>query len=961
MKLRTSALIALFTCCLFADKRPLTHADSDSWRHIQNQHLSDDGHYLAYAIFPQEGDGELVVRNLITGKEWREPLGELPPPPAANFADPNPEGPPPVRGVSMAFSHDSQTLVFSTFPARADVQKAKRDKKKPEEMPKEGMVVMDLGSGSAARLPDVKSFQMPAQSDGLLVYLREPETSANLPAADAARPARRKVYGSDLVLRSLAKKQKEQTFHDVTEYKLTKDGKLLAYSVSAKDENTNGVYAAVLSDTLGGNPIPTVLLKGRGRYTKLALDDKQDEFAFFSDRDDATARRPAFKLYLWKRGSPAALELVSAETPGFQKDLVLSGTSAITFSKDGQRVFFGCAPKAVDAREPASTPADERASVDLWHWKDDYIQPMQKVRAQADRTRSFRAVYNLDAQKMVQLADKTMSEITPSEDGSYSLGGDDREYRRMVEYDERYVDSYLVDNLTGTRKLAARKHLGRVTWSPDGKYALFFNGKDWITLSVPDGKTTNLTANLPVKFWTEEHDLPGSPAAYGTAGWTKDGKYVLLYDHFDIWQASPDGMVAKNMTASFGRKERLMFRYARLDGDGPPAGGGRRGGEEMSAHTIDAAKPMLLRAENNETHESGFFQTMVDANAPPKKLIMAAKNFSMPLKAKNADVMVLTESSFDEVPDLQITSSTFQELRKVSDADPQKANLLWGTAELVHFRNVDGIPLSGTLYKPENFDPKKKYPMLVYIYERLSQGVNTFVEPRPSHNINVTYYVSNGYLVLELDIAYKVGYPGQSALNCVLPAVQSIVDRGFVDENKIGIQGHSWGGYQIAYMITQTNRFHAVAAGAPVANMTSAYDAIRWGPGLPRQFQYERTQSRIGGTLWEYPLRYIENSPVFMADRVKTPLMMIHNDADDAVPWYQGIEYYLALRRLEKEVYLFTYNGEPHGLRRRPNQKDYTVRLQQYFDYYLKDGPKPEWMERGIPYLEKPGVTVTDN
>lgn len=184
---------------------------------------------------------------------------------------------------------------------------------------------------------------------------------------------------------------------------------------------------------------------------------------------------------------------------------------------------------------------------------------------------------------------------------------------------------------------------------------------------------------------------------------------------------------------------------------------------------------------------------------------------------------------------------------------------------------------------------------------------------------------------------------------------------GGIAASAIGIQDHSWGGYQIAYMITQTNRFRAVAAGAPVANMTSAYDAIRWGPGLPRQFQYERTQSRIGGTLWEYPMRYIENSPVFMADRVKTPLMMIHNDADDAVPWYQGIEYYLALRRLGKEVYLFTYNGEPHGLRRRPNQKDYTLRLQQYFDYYLKGAPKPEWMERGIPYLEKQGVTATDN
>jgi dipeptidyl aminopeptidase/acylaminoacyl peptidase len=242
--------------------------------------------------------------------------------------------------------------------------------------------------------------------------------------------------------------------------------------------------------------------------------------------------------------------------------------------------------------------------------------------------------------------------------------------------------------------------------------------------------------------------------------------------------------------------------------------------------------------------------------------------------------------------------------------------------------------------------------MIVYIYERLSQNLHHFVDPRPSHSINPSYYASNGYLVFMPDIVYTTGYPGQSGLKCVLGGIQAVVDRGYVDENAIGIQGHSWGGYQIAYMVTQTNRFRAVAAGAPVANMISAYDGIRWGPGLPRQFQYERQQSRIGGSLWQYPQRFIENSPIFMADRVQTPVMLLHNDADDAVPWYQGIEYYLALRRLGKEAYLFVYNGEPHGLRKRPNQKDYTVRLQQYFDHFLKGAAKPDWMVRGIPYLE---------
>jgi len=332
---------------------------------------------------------------------------------------------------------------------------------------------------------------------------------------------------------------------------------------------------------------------------------------------------------------------------------------------------------------------------------------------------------------------------------------------------------------------------------------------------------------------------------------------------------------------------------------------------------------------------------------------MAAKNIQLLGKAKDADVIMLTATTFHDQPDLQTTDFSFKELRKVTDANPQQAGMNWGSGELVKYRNADGVELQAAVYKPENFDPAKKYPLMVYIYERLSQNVNTFVRPAPGTSINMAYYVSNGYVVLTPDIVYTTGHPGQSALKCVLPAIQSLVEKGFIDRDRIGIQGHSWGGYQIAYMVTQTNVFRAAEAGAPVVNMISAYDGIRWGTGLPRQFQYEKTQSRIGGTPWEYPLRFIENSSIFMADRITTPLLILQNDGDDAVPWYQGLEMFLALRRLGKEVYLFDYNGEPHGLRKRAAQKDYAVRMQQYFDHFLKDAPAPEWMEKGIPYIER--------
>jgi acetyl esterase/lipase len=475
--------------------------------------------------------------------------------------------------------------------------------------------------------------------------------------------------------------------------------------------------------------------------------------------------------------------------------------------------------------------------------------------------------------------------------------------------------------------------------SPRGRYLLFYDGKDWNTLSIPDGKSVNLTVKLPVKFFNESTDVPDTPPAYGAAGWTSDGKWALLYDKYDIWRVSPDGVSAVNLTASYGRAHDLRLHYVRTE-DNP------------REHWIDASKPLVLQAENQKTWETGVFRASIEPGEP-KQLVMSAKYYTAPVKAKDADVYLLTAQSFAESPNLFTTDSSFKELRKVSDSNPQQAGIRWGTSEIVQYKNADGVPLTAALYKPEDFDPHKHYPMLVYIYEKLTDRVNRYVEPRPSHSINITYYVSNGYLVLTPDIVYTTGYPGQSALKCVLPAIQAVVDRGFVDENAIGIQGHSWGGYQIAYMVTQTKRFRAAAAGAPVADMISAYDGIRWGTGIPRQFQYEHSQSRIGGSIWQYPTRFIENSPIFWADRVETPVMILHNDADDAVPWYQGIEFYLALRRLNKEVYMFVYNGEPHGLRRRPDQKDYTIRLQQYFDHFLKGAPAPDWMEKGVPFLEK--------
>ena len=951
-------------------KRSLTHHDYDSWRSIAASQISRDGKFVAYAYVPQDGDGEIVVRNITTGVDWRAPRGyrpPVPPPddPGANVAEFQAEQ---ARLLRPVFTADSRFLIFGIESTKAELNKAKKEKKKPEDMPKNGLGIMDLSNGTVTRIERVKTFRVPEDGAGFFAYLFEPkpeekssapspqaspatqatpgaEPSPAAEASPAAAPSpatprpsagrgKKKEYGTELVLRNTTTGT-EQKFSDVLDFTFSRDAKTLVFTTSARKEETNGVYAV----TTGADGPPAVLLSGKGKYQRLTWDEENTQLAFTSDKADADAKQPRFRVYHWNRKDPQANEIVSITSPGFRKEMVVSERGNLSFSLDGSRLFLGTAPPPEPEKNPdEEIPADEKVLVDLWHWKDDYVQPIQRVRAEQDRNRSYRAVYDLKAGKFVQLGDESMENISPSNDGSVAIGSDNRKYRTMSDYDPGFTDYYLINTSDGSRKLLATKQRGNYSLSPNAKYAVYFDGKDWNSYSVADGAVTNLTKNITSHFYNEEFDLPSTPGSYGIAGWTKDDADVLIYDRYDIWQVSPDGSRAKNLTDGAGRKEMTALRYVRLD---------------PRERWIDPDKPMLLQAENQETHDSGFYRDKVNSDAPPQKLLMASKDFGNPTKAKDADVMIMTGSRFDQFPDIWVTNSSFRELKRISNGDAQRAAYNWGTGELVSFKNTDGVPLKGLLLKPDNFDPKKKYPMIVYIYERLSQGLHTFRNPGPGTSINPTYYVSNGYLVYMPDIVYTIGYPGNSALKCVLPGVQAVVDKGFVNEQAIGIQGHSWGGYQIAYMVTQTNRFKAAAPGALVANMTSAYSGIRWGTGLPRQFQYERSQSRIGGSLWDYPLRFLDNSPIFRADQVETPLLMIHNDEDDAVPWYQGIEYFLALRRLGKQAYLFTYNGEKHGLRKRINQKDYTRRLQEFFDHFLKGAPAPEWMEKGIPYLQR--------
>jgi dipeptidyl aminopeptidase/acylaminoacyl peptidase len=942
-------------------KKPLSYDAYDAWWAIQGTTLSRDGKWLAYALTSQGLDGQVVVRNLDSGQEFRHP-----------------------RGTSPSFTPDGRFVTFSIAQTKAEEEKERlsgrgragagenapgggQGRGAANTPPRTSAGIMTLATGQVATFDRIGTVSMPAESSSWVAMHRgragggagrgrggrggaEPPAAGGAPGegpSEGAARAKRKDNGADLIIRNLATGQ-DTTIALVNDFAWSRDGAWLAYAVSSPKAEEDGAFARKMSD---GTTL--ALHKGKGNYKSLEFDEAGTQLVFLSDQAEYDKDVSPYRVYYWKAGESAAVELASSETRGVPQGMVISDQAAPRFSQDGHRLFLGTAPRP---QPPAAEGAPQPRSVDLWHYQDPLLQPMQRVRAQQERNRSYRAVVHVADKKFVQLATADFPNVLPGEDLARAVGTSDIPYRRELSWDTTYSDVALVDLKSGQRQAILQHWRGTPTLSPGGKYLLYFDESeaDWFSYRISDGAKVNLTAKLGQNFWREDHDSPSLPPAYGSAGWTRNDASVLLYDKYDIWEVKPDGSGPRMVTGGAGRKTETVFRYRSLDPE---------------ERAIPTDKPLLLSANDDKTESSGFYRVAYGGSTAPDKIVMVDKSFGPVVKAKNADRVVFTQARFDEFPDLWVSDSSFRDMKKVSDANPQQASYNWGKAELMSYRNADGKVLRAIIAKPENFDPSKKYPLMVYIYEELSEGLHSYRAPNPGTSINITRYVSNGYVVLMPDIVYDTGYPGESAEKCVIPAVNTVIAQGFIDPKRVGIQGHSWGGYQITHLITRTSMFAAVQAGASVSNMISAYGGIRWGTGMSRAFQYEKTQSRIGQPPWDAPLQFIENSPIFWVEKVHTPYLTIHNDEDDAVPWYQGIEFFSAMRRLNKEAYMFVYNGEAHGLRQRDNQKHWTVHQDEFFDHFLLGKPKPEWMEKGVSYLErgrrnveelfKPKVTTT--
>jgi dipeptidyl aminopeptidase/acylaminoacyl peptidase len=915
-------------------KKVLTHDVYDSWKSIEADSLSNDGKYLLYGVEPQEGDGVLHLRDLSqnTGKTFG-------------------------RGYKSAFTVDSRFAIFQIKPAYAVTRQAKLKKKKPEEMPKDSLAIYDLAKGSAQYVARVKSYKLPKQSGEWLAYQLETplaskaakdtsKTKSTTPAPAATRPTGRaagpdkKEEATELVLRHLGTGQ-EFRFDRVTDFLFSDKGTMLFFVQAGKDAKSKSSVFAFNTSARKAMPIDS----GRVTYKNLVADKAGEQLAFVSSQDSTGKDIRYFQLRHWVAKDNKTRVLADTSYKGMPAKWMVSEHAQLGFSDKGDRLFFGTFPRPTQYEKDSTKLDEEKVSLDVWTYRDPLIQPMQLKQLEREQKRSFLAVYDLKSKRIVQLATLEIPDVAlnPGRTADVAVGSSNVNYLLSVGYDTpSRQDTWLIDLKDGSRKLAVKDTRGTPRLSPAGKYLYWYEPADssWKAMSVKASNPVKLTKKLKVAFYDEQNDMPTLPDEYGLTGWTKDDQYLLVNDRYDIWRLDPSGKTAAvNITDGYGRQNNLQFRYLSLN---------------PSQRVIPTEEQIMLRTLDLKTKDAGFYTDYVTKAGAPQKVLMQPYSFSSVRKAKNSDRLIFRKASFKEYSDLWVTNTNFTNPQKISNANPQHSEYLWGSVELVDWRSDDGVPLEGLLFKPENFDPKKKYPMLVYFYERNAETLHNYRSPAPSAStINIPLFVSQGYLVFVPDIIYKDGYPGESAYHSIIPGVQSLVAKGFVDEKNMALQGQSWGGYQVAYLVTRTNMFKAAMAGAPVSNMTSAYGGIRWESGMSRQFQYERTQSRIGGTLWEKPMQYIENSPLFFVPKVETPLMMMANDNDGAVPWYQGIEMFMALRRLNKPVWLLVYNGEAHNLVQRKNRKDLSVRMSQFFDHYLKGAPEPAWMKKGVPTLVK--------
>ena len=885
-----------------AQKKELDHTVYDSWQSIRETSFHPQGKYIIYAIVPQEGDGRFIIRNVKTGNELSI-----------------------ARATQAVFTENGEYLVAKIKPSFAETRKAKIDKKKADEMPKDSLVIVELATNTIQKIPSVKSFQLAEHGNDMIVYLKDKKGDIN-------------KEGSDLVMRDLSS-AKEKTFSNISQYLIhPKAMGVVMYQVKTKQKESQ-ILLATIADTN-----TKILTKQVYTATNFIWDEEGKQLAYLVEKDSADkALQKNYYLAYYTPSLETAISIFDKSNKTIPTNYTIGGDRKMKFSKSGNKLEFGVQP--ILPIKDTSLPDFDRVSVDIWHYNDPIIQPAQ-LKALESTLKSTELVFlntqNKNTIYLGKIKDRDLM-TTAEGDGAIVYATIDSSYLLASQWQGFSLkDIYAIATNDGQRKLIQKEWKGNLmSASYDGNALLYYDEpqKKYFAYNATTGKTIQIAKDIKTSLFDEENDLPDDPNAYGIAKWMDNNQEVLMYDRYDIWLVDVNGIKASKKLTN-GRMNKIISRFIETDAE---------------RKTL-AKNAILLIKGYSEVDKSELISTLNLADGAFNLINQVPMHFTTIVGASHSnDIAVMQE---DEVksPNLYLytLAATKQNPTSIATINTQQANYNWMSSQIVKWKAYTGKMAEGVLYLPENFDAKKKYPMIVYFYERSNQTLHNYLAPAPTPSrLNIPFFASRGYIVFVPDIWYTRGYPGQSAYDYILSGTRAMIQKGFVDSTKVGLQGQSWGGYQIAYLITKTNLYAAAWAGAPVVNMTSAYSGIRWGPGISRQFQYEKSQTRLGASLWERPDLYIKNSPLFSLPNIKTPLVIMSNDADDAVPWYQGIEMYSDMKRLNKKVWLLVYNNEAHNLVERKNRKDIQIREQQFFDTYLKGAPMPEWLSKGVPAVMK--------
>lgn len=812
--------------------------------------------------------------------------------------------------TNLSFSPDSRWVSMRIGFPEKEIEKM-REQKKPIRYKER---LLNLESGSERIFDNIESSTFSRDGSHLVLsgYAGESRT--------------RNIYLCHL------KSGRVRNIGNIAEFSINHKGDRMAYIVSAEDKKGNGVELLNLTDYS-----LTFLDNDTAIYRSLVWEREGDALAFMKELNDTIHTEANYQLFavrdIYGRQEIKRLDpIVNGVIPA---DMKISENYRPSWSSDMKKLFFGVSewtPKPPSGNKNKDK-ADPLPGVDIWHWLDDPVQPRQQSTYNSDRNFTYLFTWNIDPDKVVRITDDELTRASVTGDGKHAVARNTTLYRPA--FREELYDFYIVSTETGDRKLFLEEFTSVSGSSPDGRFVLYFRDGNWWVYEIAKEKHINITGDIPTTFSDTRYDGPRDVAPpFGTAGWLKDDKAILAYDDFDVWQVPVDGSGPIRLTK--GKEENIRYRLTRLDRREP---------------FIDPADDLYFSMSGDIDKKSGYYK--IPARGREGILIYDDKSIGGLSKAEKSDLFLFRSETYSESPNIFTADASFRNIKKVSETNPQQADYAWGHSEIVHFKNVHGQDLQGALFYPANYEPGKKYPMIVYIYEIRSNQLNRYVSPSERSAYNTTNYTSQGYFVYQPDIVYRTNHPGNSAVECVIPAVEEVLKTGMIDEKRVGLMGHSWGAYQTSFIITQTDMFAAAVAGAPLINMISMYNTIYWNSGTPNQNIFETGQGRLREPWWDIMDEYKDNSPMFQAQNINTPLLVAFGTEDGAVDFGQGVEMFTTMRRMGKPYIMLVYEGENHSLRRKENQLDYTKKVNEYFNHLLKDEEPAEWILKGRTYLEK--------